>query len=381
MWLSGLRQRFTKPSYRKVPWVRILPLPPNLYMKILLHLSDNNKFIDEYLMFNQIAFERVDFYDNAINYYNLSSLSKLSADLLIVDTKQFFSMLEWETSRRHLIEFLCGDGYVWAWNDMDGMVDVRNDFDILKKFDSEIPAGRMTCITDGKFSNNNEHKLNNIQIEMLPYSNFMRVPRIFNSSVAKKNCKKDFLATVEIRPNRPHRLVLQKEVLSRPVLAEAGYNCFRKEGDPWFGIQPTQHAWRSGYPSMDLYTDVWVELVSETVYKDVWFITEKIIKPIATKTPFLVQSTPGYLEYLKSYGFKTFSSLIDESYDSEFDLHKRTSMIVDQLERIVNAGADKFFEASEDILEHNQRRLFELSGCWEYQTDIFMKNMLLKIST
>lgn len=63
-------------------------------------------------------------------------------------------------------------------------------------------------------------------------------------------------------------------------------------------------------------------------------ITEKGYKPIACQTPFIVFSTPFYLEDLRKLGFKTYASFINEDYDTETNSTKRLNMIVDEIERI-----------------------------------------------
>ena len=59
-----------------------------------------------------------------------------------------------------------------------------------------------------------------------------------------------------------------------------------------------------------------VHVVTETVFDGKRnHLTEKTFKPICLRMPFVLLSTAHSLQYLRSYGFKTFSSLWDESYD------------------------------------------------------------------
>ena len=59
-----------------------------------------------------------------------------------------------------------------------------------------------------------------------------------------------------------------------------------------------------------------MEIVLETLFDDQRIhLTEKVLRPLACGQPFILAATTGSLEYLKSYGFKTFDSLWDESYD------------------------------------------------------------------
>lgn len=59
---------------------------------------------------------------------------------------------------------------------------------------------------------------------------------------------------------------------------------------------------------------------TETVYfGQRLHLTEKTFKAIALEMPFVLVAPCGSLEYLRSYGFKTFDAVFDESYDQESD--------------------------------------------------------------
>ena len=63
-------------------------------------------------------------------------------------------------------------------------------------------------------------------------------------------------------------------------------------------------------------------------------LTEKILRPIACGHPFILVAGPGALAYLKGYGFKTFDSVFDESYDQEINTVKRLEMVVNTMQNI-----------------------------------------------
>jgi len=89
-------------------------------------------------------------------------------------------------------------------------------------------------------------------------------------------------------------------------------------------------------------------------------ITEKTYKPIACKKPFMVFSTPYFLEDLKKMGYKTFNGCIDESYDLEVDNFKRLNLIVSEIERISKLSENEYKKLLEDmneICEHNYKLL------------------------
>lgn len=78
-----------------------------------------------------------------------------------------------------------------------------------------------------------------------------------------------------------------------------------------------------------------LQVVTETVYHyPNTFISEKTIKPIIAKRPFVLIAPPGSLKNLKSIGFKTFDQYWNESYDSIVDPEQRLLAVVDIIESI-----------------------------------------------
>jgi hypothetical protein len=113
--------------------------------------------------------------------------------------------------------------------------------------------------------------------------------------------------------------------------------------------------WYPGKGPADI--DAFWHIVTETVfYYDKLHLTEKIFKPIVSKQPFMLLAAPGNLAYLKSYGFKTFDSVIDESYDNIQDNDLRTEAIVRQLHWYCNLTPDEktdIIRQLEPVIQHN----------------------------
>ena len=84
---------------------------------------------------------------------------------------------------------------------------------------------------------------------------------------------------------------------------------------------------------------------------------EKIMIPILFKKPFLNLGPLNGLEILKTYGFKTFDSIIDESYDTEVDLDKRMDMVLDELERLSTIDLNELTP----ILDYNYNLLLDMN--------------------
>jgi hypothetical protein len=107
----------------------------------------------------------------------------------------------------------------------------------------------------------------------------------------------------------------------------------------------------------DLCSESLVYHVTETVYTGRRLqLTEKSFKPIALGMPFILSATAGSLEYLRSYGFKTFGDFWDESYDLETDDFARAekvAAVLKQLDDLSEQNKQELFQACWPVIEHN----------------------------
>lgn len=105
-----------------------------------------------------------------------------------------------------------------------------------------------------------------------------------------------------------------------------------------------------------------VEVVLETLFDETKIhLTEKILRPIACAKPFILVSTPGSLDVLKRYGFKTFAPYINESYDLVQKPQQRLQAIVSEMRkisRLPKEEKEKIWTACNAIAKHNQRLFF-----------------------
>lgn len=131
------------------------------------------------------------------------------------------------------------------------------------------------------------------------------------------------------------------------------------------------------YNNLD-YQKTGIEVVLETLFDDSRLhLTEKILRPIACGQPFMLAGTHGSLAYLRDYGFKTFSGLIDETYDTIQDPLDRLEAIVSEMSRIAklpNKEKVKLYSDLQAIAQQNKQLFF--SPAWqqsiisEYQDNI-----------
>lgn len=103
--------------------------------------------------------------------------------------------------------------------------------------------------------------------------------------------------------------------------------------------------------------DSLVYVPTETVYfGQRLHITEKTFKAIALEMPFVLVAPAHSLEYMRSYGFKTFAGIFDESYDEETNdirrIEKVTKLLKD-LDSLSIAERQQIHQACLPIVQYN----------------------------
>jgi hypothetical protein len=110
---------------------------------------------------------------------------------------------------------------------------------------------------------------------------------------------------------------------------------------------------------VDKLMESFIFLVTETCFfQTKTHLTEKVFKPIVLRMPFLLLGCAHNLEYLRSYGFKTFGDFWDESYDAIEDPIERIDAVVKILKDISDLSTEQQKEMllqMEPILEHNYK--------------------------
>ena len=125
----------------------------------------------------------------------------------------------------------------------------------------------------------------------------------------------------------------------------------------------TDHPMHSCWLSLfDESTECLLYLVTETVATGKRLhLTEKTFKPICLQMPFIIVGTAGSLEYLRSYGFKTFGGVWDESYDDESDdivRLEKIAQLLKELDALSQKEKQELFHASNDIIQHNYNHFY-----------------------
>ena len=132
---------------------------------------------------------------------------------------------------------------------------------------------------------------------------------------------------------------------------------------PWlFRDESTQQMTSCWLGNFAEAVDSLIYVPTETVYFGRrTHITEKTFKAIALGMPFILVAAAGSLEYMRSYGFQTFNTVWDESYDEETDDIKRLELVVKLLKDIDGLSIQERHQIQRHVLpmvEHNWNHFY-----------------------
>lgn len=106
-----------------------------------------------------------------------------------------------------------------------------------------------------------------------------------------------------------------------------------------------------------------IEIVAESYTRgNCFFPTEKTVRPLVAAKPMLVYGPTNYLENLKVLGFKTYSSLWNESYDRLEGPERWQSMrsVIDTVMRLYSEDRTSIVAQATEIAQYNQQHLAQL---------------------
>jgi hypothetical protein len=151
----------------------------------------------------------------------------------------------------------------------------------------------------------------------------------------------------EIRSKSPITLAVGPDEIRRMVYT-------RDWGDPSFVF--AEGMGRDGPNPSRCY----FEIVNETYFTraQCMYITEKTVRPLVSARPFLIVGNPGALRHLRELGFRTFSPLINESYDDIEDPVARMESLFHEIDRLCSMSIQELhglIRALWPVLEHNAK--------------------------
>jgi len=110
----------------------------------------------------------------------------------------------------------------------------------------------------------------------------------------------------------------------------------------------------------EFYVNFLIDIVAETWSTGTTFYaTEKTIRPILLKKPFIIFASKDYLAYLRQMGFRTFGDFWDEDYDG-YSGAERYARILTLLDTLANKSTNELESMYWDMqytLDHNYNLL------------------------
>ena len=120
-------------------------------------------------------------------------------------------------------------------------------------------------------------------------------------------------------------------------------------------------SYESVFNDLDISTTInnsYINIIPEGnfTHRESQFVTEKPLRSFLYKRPFIMMNRQYDLKYIRSMGYKTFSPIIDESYDNIYSHSSRLTAICTEIKRLSNKPFTEFkndMKQLEDICNHN----------------------------
>ena len=121
-----------------------------------------------------------------------------------------------------------------------------------------------------------------------------------------------------------------------------------------------------------IYNQSHYSCVFETcAHPDFAMFSEKEAKPIMAGRPFVMFGSPNHLKAFRSLGFKSFSPVIDESYDTILDRDKRFNAVLDAMQKLTERDPAEVLRELAPVLKHNRDHFLNNNWNSEFLTAWF----------
>lgn len=128
---------------------------------------------------------------------------------------------------------------------------------------------------------------------------------------------------------------------------------------------------------IEIYNKSYFSIVAETnTSNNFCFLTEKTAKPLIAGRLFLIAGNQYSLRTLKSFGFKTFGNVINESYDTVSGQYKRIEAMLEQVRYLCQQDPVEVLEEIQPVLDFNQKLI--LNKDWQKE---FLQEFLGELKT
>ncbi len=213
---------------------------------------------------------------------------------------------------------------------------------------------------------------------------FLTGPRLYQENEMCKGLLKKLLPTYQKSVDKHWDLLLGETnenkdwlynaIQSHPVLDRTFLTYFGKDPNKGYWsssvVRPKQHTAETLGPLANRFntqircSDLidpaiynmthYTAMIETTIHNDFAMFSEKEAKPIIAKRPFIIFGSCGQLRAFRSLGFKTFDTVIDESYDLIRDKHERWCKALDSMLELTSLNHIEVYNELSNILMHNK---------------------------
>jgi len=150
------------------------------------------------------------------------------------------------------------------------------------------------------------------------------------------------------------------------VLDQISLDDREKDGykNTWLGFSKREEL-------LDYFHRSYFSIVFESRFEDpklYTFCTEKLMRAILYKHPFILMCTPQSLLLLRTAGYKTFNSVWPEDYDKIEDSNERVERVTQVVKDLCLQDLDNIIARCSEIVEHNRLNVFKRAD--EFKTYI-----------
>lgn len=171
-----------------------------------------------------------------------------------------------------------------------------------------------------------------------------------------RNSYWSYCETGELDENNPIEIDTVPELRHDTQKFLAGAPYFSDELDQG---QRNNHAVTEAKYHSNAYCNIVMETHFDADQSGGTFLTEKTFKPIKHGQMFFIAGPAGSLQALRDLGYRTFDSVLDNTYDRIQDNTQRWAKLCDSIQQSQHRLADRFAAAQADI-KHNQHLFAEL---------------------
>lgn len=131
--------------------------------------------------------------------------------------------------------------------------------------------------------------------------------------------------------------------------------------DPGWEVQSEINNSVSPFVPYSIYDQTDYTVICETLGTHTeFFMSEKTAKAFMAQRVFVMFANYQFLKHLHKHGFKTFESVIDESYDNVLDPVDRYTRAWQQVLWLAKQDPTEIYGTLLPVLQHNQTRLYQL---------------------